>query len=125
MNLCTIHLYSSSLEFKRVTIFPDNMLTHWPNVGPPSSVTLAQRWQMTLAQRNFVIGPTLLPTVGPTLGQCCTFYFTTLAQHWANVIFYFTTVGQYWANVSNYLKQHSRYLLWTWKYFGISLMQIS
>lgn len=37
---------------------------HWANVGPTSSVTSDQRWQMTFVQCNFAHRP----NVGPT---CC------------------------------------------------------
>ena len=82
--VCTTPMPSAKQSVIYGVNIPDNMLT-LPNVGPPSSVTLAQRWQMTLAQRNFAhwpnvaanswpdVGPMLyilFYNIGPTLGQC-------------------------------------------------------
>ena len=51
----------------------------WPNIGPTLFASLAQRWNLTLGQRNFARRPSAGPTrwlnVGPSL-------FFSLAQRW-------------------------------------------
>jgi hypothetical protein len=46
----------------------------WPNIGPPLSLTLGQRWQITLGQCHFVrwanVEPFLIANFQPTMNQC-------------------------------------------------------
>ena len=75
---------------------PQIAITRWANVGLMMATSLGQRWQTTLAQRNFAhrpyVGPTGWAIVGPTR-------HSQLRLHTANILPTCLCVNWGWANV--------------------------